>query len=51
MSEESIKPAELWADDLAYREGAVDLLGILAYGALTAFERLAEDGRMAPEAG
>src|SRR3954447_2639178 len=32
----------------AYRAGAVDLLGILAYGALTAFDRLAEDARMAP---
>jgi len=49
MSEESIKQAEPWVDDLAYRQGAVDLLGILAYGALSAFERLAEDGRMAPE--
>jgi hypothetical protein len=35
------------ADDV-YRAGAVDLLGILAYGALTAFDRLAEDARMAP---
>ena len=26
-----------------YRQGAVDLLGILAYGALAAFQRLAED--------
>ena len=26
----------------------MDLLGILAYGALTAFERLAEDARKAP---
>jgi hypothetical protein len=49
MSEESITPAEPWADDLAYRQGVVDLLGILAYGALSAFERLADDGRMAPE--
>ena len=49
MSEESIKPVEPWADDLAYRQGVVDLLGILAYGALSAFERLADDGRMAPE--
>jgi hypothetical protein len=49
MSEESIKQAEPWVDDLAYRQGAVDLLGTLAYGALSAFERLAEDGRMAPE--
>jgi len=31
-----------------YRQGAVDLLGILAYGELTAFERLAEDGAAAP---
>ena len=49
MSEESIKQAEPWVDDQAYRQGAVDLLGILAYGALSAFERLAEVGRMAPE--
>jgi hypothetical protein len=34
--------------DEAYRAGAVDLLGLLAYGALTAFDRLAEDARMAP---
>ena len=31
-----------------YRQGAVDLLGILAYGELTAFERLAEDSAAAP---
>ena len=30
------------------RQGAIDLLGILGYGELTAFERLAEDARMAP---
>ena len=34
--------------DGEYREGAVDLLGILAYGALAAFERLAEDAGRAP---
>ncbi len=34
--------------DPEYLAGAVDLLGILAYGALTAFERLAEDARTAP---
>ena len=28
--------------------GAVDLLGVLAYGELSAFDRLAEDARMAP---
>src|SRR5690348_12593608 len=38
---------QLPGDD-SYQAGAVDLLGILAYGALTAFERLAEDARMAP---
>ena len=35
-------------EDDGYRAGAVDLLGILAYGALTAFERLAEDAQAAP---
>jgi len=34
--------------DREYRQGAVDLLGVLAYGELSAFERLAEDGRLAP---
>jgi hypothetical protein len=36
------------APEDAYRAGALDLLGILAYGALAAFDRLAEDARMAP---
>ncbi len=31
-----------------YRAGSVDLLGILAYGALAAFERLADDAQAAP---
>jgi len=30
------------------RQAVVDLLGVLAYGELTAFERLAEDARWAP---
>lgn len=30
------------------REGIVDLLGVLAYGELSAFDRLAEDARNAP---
>lgn len=29
-------------------EGTIDLLGVLAYGELTAFDRLSEDARMAP---
>jgi hypothetical protein len=40
--------AEALVADSEYRQGAVDLLGILAYGELTAFERLAEDARLAP---
>ncbi len=38
----------VWTSDPAYRAGAVDLLGILAYGAIAAFDRLASDARMAP---
>ncbi|MGI8613373.1 MAG: ferritin-like fold-containing protein [Nocardioidaceae bacterium] len=38
----------LASQDPAYRAGVVDLLGALAYGELTAFERLAEDAKMAP---
>lgn len=34
--------------DPSYREGVVDLLGLLAYGELTAFDRLAEDAKLAP---
>jgi len=35
-------------DDPEYRAGVVDLLGVLAYGELTAFERLADDAAFAP---
>ena len=35
-------------DDPLYREAVVDLLGVLAYGEISAFERLAEDSKMAP---
>ena len=40
--------AEPWVSEPAYRDGAIDLLGILAYGALAAFDQLAEDARRAP---
>ena len=40
--------AEPWVSEPAYRDGAIDLLGILAYGALAAFDQLAEDARQAP---
>ena len=49
MSEPVAEPwTRLCGADAEYRAGAVDLLGILAYGALTAFERLAEDAGGAP---
>ena len=34
--------------DRAYREAVVDLLGAIAYGEISAFERLAEDAKLAP---
>lgn len=34
--------------DPAYRAAVVDLLGAIAYGELSAFERLAEDAKLAP---
>lgn len=34
--------------DQEYRTAVVDLLGAIAYGEISAFERLAEDSRMAP---
>ncbi|MBA3781354.1 ferritin-like fold-containing protein [Nocardioides sp. InS609-2] len=39
-------PVALQDDD--YREAVVDLLGAIAYGELSAFERLAEDAKLAP---
>jgi hypothetical protein len=43
-------PAEspLVFDDPTYRDAVVDLLGAISYGEISAFERLAEDARMAP---
>lgn len=43
-----------WTDEMTGEErhqAVVDLLGVLAYGELTAFERLAEDARWAPTIG
>ena len=34
--------------DPAYREAVVDLLAVIAYGEISAFERLAEDAKLAP---
>ncbi len=33
---------------MSYRAAVVDLLGVIAYGELSAFERLAEDSKLAP---
>lgn len=42
-------PAESGAlEDAAYREAVVDLLGAITYGEISAFERLAEDAKLAP---
>ena len=41
------RPADALADE-TYRLAVVDLLGALAYGELTAFERLADDASFAP---
>lgn len=35
-------------DDPVYRAAVVDLLGVIAYGEISAFERLADDAKMAP---
>ncbi|MFC5178369.1 ferritin-like fold-containing protein [Nocardioides taihuensis] len=35
-------------EDLSYRAAVIDLLGAIAYGEISAFERLAEDATMAP---
>jgi hypothetical protein len=34
--------------DAVYQEAVVDLLGVVAYGEMSAFERLAEDAKLAP---
>jgi hypothetical protein len=40
-------PALVFQDEL-YRDAVIDLLGAVAYGEISAFERLSEDARMAP---
>lgn len=35
-------------DDPTYRAAVIELLGVIAYGNLTAFERLVDDARLAP---
>jgi hypothetical protein len=48
-SAEGLGPAaRLALEDPAYHAAVVDLLGAIAYGEISAFERLAADARMAP---
>lgn len=48
VAEDPDEPGRPAATDAELRAGTVDLLGAIAYGALTAFERLAQDGAGAP---
>ncbi len=51
MSEYDAEAAGSGPPDESYRAAIVDLLGVLAVGELTAFERLAQDATMAPTIG
>ncbi|MCD9199033.1 ferritin-like fold-containing protein [Aeromicrobium wangtongii] len=42
-------PPPSTVDDPVYRTGVLELLGLLAYGEISACERLAEDAKMAPD--
>ena len=45
----NVPPAPSAPDvDPAYREAVVDLLAVISYGEISAFERLAEDAKLAP---
>ena len=42
------RPVPVAFEDPVYLAAVVDLLGVIAYGEISAFERLAEDAKMAP---
>ncbi len=48
MSESAGESLPVAFDDPTYREAVIDLLGVIAYGEISAFERLAEDAKLAP---
>lgn len=48
MTESSADTPGAALSDPAYRAAVVDLVAVIAYGGLSAFERLVEDSRMAP---
>src|SRR3546814_12636466 len=49
MTESSPAAEGVAFSDPSYRAGVVDLLGVIAYGEIAAFERLAEDAKLAPD--
>ena len=48
MAEPSRSASGAALEDPAYRAAVVDLIGVIAYGEISAFDRLAQDARMAP---
>src|SRR3954452_16827882 len=48
MPDSPTSASALALEDPAYKAAVVDLLGVIAYGEISAFERLAQDARMAP---
>ena len=48
MSESAREESSLALEDPHYREAVIDLLGAIAYGEISAFERLAEDAKLSP---
>src|SRR3546814_12363888 len=49
MTESSPAAEGVAFSDPSYRAAVVDLLGVIAYGEIAAFERLAEDAKLAPD--
>jgi hypothetical protein len=49
MTEPNAGDRPVAMQDPAYVAAVVDLLGVIAYGEISAFERLAEDARLAPD--
>ncbi len=48
MAESAADAEDLALGDPAYRDAVVDLLGVISYGEISAFDRLAEDAKLAP---
>ena len=48
MTESAVEGGSSALEDRTYRDAVVDLLAAIAYGEISAFERLAEDAKLAP---